>query len=79
MTEDYSEYESVDEEEPEEPKKKTAAKKAPAKAKKADEEENAPKSKPVARTNSVRGKTSGSKSAAGQGSLKDFFGKPKKS
>ena len=78
VTEDYSSYESVDEEE-EEPPKKAKTKKAPSKTKKSDEEESQPKSKPaVSRTSSIKGKGGGAKSS-GQGSLKDFFGKPKKS
>ena len=79
MTEDYSEYESVDEEEAEEEQKKPKGKKAAAaKPKKSSDEEAPPtKSKPAARTSSVKGKSSGAKANA-QGSLKDFFGKPKK-
>ncbi|KAI0352894.1 hypothetical protein OH77DRAFT_743603 [Trametes cingulata] len=93
VTEDYSSYESVDEEEAEEepPKKgkgkKTAATSSnTAKSKKpttpdadASDEEPAAKPKPVARTSSTTKskKTSATKGNA-QGSLKDFFGKPKK-
>ncbi|KAI0638246.1 DNA polymerase subunit Cdc27 [Trametes polyzona] len=92
VTEDYSSYESVDEEEPEEeaPKKgrgKKAAAAAPSKPKKSpssgnaekseDEEKPTPaKSKPVARSGSTAAKSK--KPAGAQGSLKDFFGKPKK-
>ncbi|KAI0776058.1 DNA polymerase subunit Cdc27-domain-containing protein [Trametes elegans] len=88
VTEDYSSYESVDEEEPEEtPKKGKGSKKAPAaKAKKAaspaasEDEAPAAKSKPVARTSSTatKSKKSAGSKGSGQGSLKDFFGKPKK-
>ena len=84
MTEDYSSYESVDEEEAEqEAQKKPKGKKAaPAKPKKEAKDEDAvppPKSKPAAasRTNSIKAKSAGVK-AGGQGNLKDFFGKPKK-
>ncbi len=80
VTEDYSSYESVDEEEPEEEKKKPKGRKAPAasKPKKSSDDEPAPaKSKPPARTGSTKAKSAGTKAGA-QGSLKDFFGKPKK-
>ncbi|KAI0719493.1 DNA polymerase subunit Cdc27 [Cerioporus squamosus] len=80
LTEDYSEYESVDEEEAEEEQKKPKGKKAAAasKPKKSSDDEPAPgKSKPAARTGSIKGKSTGTKAGA-QGSLKDFFGKPKK-
>ncbi|RDX55687.1 hypothetical protein OH76DRAFT_1372104 [Lentinus brumalis] len=80
VTEDYSSYESVDEEEPEEEKKKPKGRKAPAasKPKKSSDDEPAPaKSKPPARTGSIKAKSAGTKAGA-QGSLKDFFGKPKK-
>ncbi|TBU49594.1 DNA polymerase subunit Cdc27 [Dichomitus squalens] len=80
VTENYSEYESVDEEEAaaEEAKKVPKGKKASAtKPKKGDAEEraSAPKPKPVARSDSVKKRAGGRPSA--QGSLKDFFGKPK--
>lgn len=78
VTEDYSSYESVDEEEEEAPKKPKGKKASgtSAKEKKDADEDGAPKRKPVARTGSVKGKSSSSK--GGQGNLKDFFGKPKK-
>lgn len=92
MTEDYSSYESVDEEEAEEaaPKKgkgkkaSTSTSSSAAKAKKpasidvdaSDAEEPVVKKKPVARAPSTT-KTK-KQPAAAQGSLKDFFGKPKK-
>ncbi|KAH9899811.1 DNA polymerase subunit Cdc27 [Cubamyces lactineus] len=93
VTEDYSSYESVDEEEAEEePPKKGRGKKATptttssAKAKKspgddaeASGDEAPAKSKSISRASSA---TKAKKPAAGkagaQGSLKDFFGKPKK-
>ncbi|KAI0750818.1 DNA polymerase subunit Cdc27 [Daedaleopsis nitida] len=80
LTEDYSSYESVDEEEVEEeaPKKAKGKKAAPAKPKKGLADETIPpKPKPAARTNSIKAKSAGVKPGA-QGSLKDFFGKPKK-
>ncbi|EIW61840.1 uncharacterized protein TRAVEDRAFT_44661 [Trametes versicolor FP-101664 SS1] len=92
VTEDYSSYESVDEEEAEEaaPKKgkgkkaSTSTSSSAAKAKKpasidvdaSDAEEPVVKKKPVARAPSTT-KTK-KQPAAAQGSLKDFFGKPKK-
>ncbi|KAI0335526.1 hypothetical protein GY45DRAFT_1430678 [Cubamyces sp. BRFM 1775] len=91
VTEDYSSYESVDEEEAEEepPKKGRGKKAAPttsssAKAKRspsndaeASGDEAPAKSKSISRAASA---TKAKKPAAGkaQGSLKDFFGKPKK-
>ncbi|KAI0774334.1 DNA polymerase subunit Cdc27 [Fomes fomentarius] len=80
VSEDYSEYESVDEEAPEEEtQKKTKGKKAaPAKPKKGGGDDVVPaKSKPPVRTNSIKAKGSGAK-ASSQGNLRDFFGKPKK-
>ncbi len=79
VSEDYSEYESVDEEAPEEEtQKKTKGKRAaPAKPKKGSDDAAPAKSKPPARTSSIKAKGSGAK-ASSQGSLKDFFGKPKK-
>ncbi|OJT10483.1 hypothetical protein TRAPUB_12921 [Trametes pubescens] len=92
VTEDYSSYESVDEEDAEEAApKKGKGKKAgastsasAAKAKKpvsidvdaSDAEEPVVKKKPVARAPSTT--KSKKQPAAAQGSLKDFFGKPKK-
>ncbi|KAI0375700.1 hypothetical protein BV20DRAFT_959727 [Pilatotrama ljubarskyi] len=93
VTEDYSSYESVDEEvAEEEPPKKGKGKKAnassvaPSKTKKpastdadASDEEPAAKPKPVARTSSTaKSKKTTSAKGNAQGSLKDFFGKPKK-
>ncbi|RPD67099.1 hypothetical protein L226DRAFT_498989 [Lentinus tigrinus ALCF2SS1-7] len=75
VSEDYSEYESVDEEEPEEEKKPKG--KRASKPKKSSDEDAPPKSKPAARSGSIKGKSAGTKAGA-QGSLKDFFGKPKK-
>lgn len=71
---DYSEYESVDEEEAEEEPSPKPAKKAPAKVKKESEAEE-----PVARK-TLRPGTGGTKRSAGsqkrgQGSLMYFFGK----
>ncbi|KAI0832483.1 DNA polymerase subunit Cdc27 [Trametes gibbosa] len=90
VTEDYSSYESVDEEEAaeEEAPKKGKGKKAVASAAKAKKpastdadgsDDDTPKNKPVARTSSTAKskKTAGAKAGA-QGNLKDFFGKPKK-
>ena len=80
VSETYSEYESVDEEEAAAEEAKTATKGKRASAAKlkkgSDDKDGTPKSKPVARSNSVK-KNAGTKPSA-QGSLKDFFGKPKK-
>lgn len=68
VTEDYSEYESVDEEEPEEPKPK--AKKPVAKSKKAEAVEKKP-TKTITKSKS----TSSLKGKKSTGGLMDFFGK----
>lgn len=79
MTEDYSSYESVDEEEPEEqekPKKKLASKPSESKLKsKASsfKETKAP-SKEVKKRTSMGGGSS-SKVTSGQSNLMNFFGK----
>ncbi|KAH9846977.1 DNA polymerase subunit Cdc27 [Lenzites betulinus] len=90
VTEDYSSYESVDEDDAaeEEAPKKGKGKKAVASAAKAKKpastdvdasEAEVPKSKPVARTSSTaKSKKPAGTKASAQGSLKDFFGKPKK-
>lgn len=68
VTEDYSEYESVDEEEPEEPKSKV--KKPAAKGKKVETSESKP-TKVVAKSKSA----TNLKGKKGSGGLMDFFGK----
>ncbi|KAI9000954.1 DNA polymerase subunit Cdc27 [Trametes punicea] len=91
VTEDYSSYESVDEEEAaeEEPKKGKSKKASPAvstaKAKKspseeadASDEETPAKGKPIARAPSTTKSKKSSAKAGARGNLKDFFGKPKK-
>lgn len=80
VTEDYSEYESVDEEEPEEPKPK--AKKPAARGKKSDSEEKSSKVSSKEKGGKSSAATKGSKSGTSSkvkktmsGGLMDFFGK----
>ncbi|CAL1700533.1 unnamed protein product [Somion occarium] len=80
ITEDYSEYESVDEEEPEEPKPK--AKKPAARGKKSDSEEKSSKVSSKEKGGKSSAATKGSKSGTSSkvkktmsGGLMDFFGK----
>jgi len=78
VTEDYSSYESVDEEEPEgpvKPKKKLTSKPSESKLKrKASSKEIKAPSKEIRKRASM-GSGSSSKSSAGQSNLMTFFGK----